>query len=167
MNKKTLHQGFTVLEFLVVIAIMGILVALILIGLSAARSNARDQARIANIQAIALGIQQYHDICRAYPNDITDSQTCDNLNGGKLGDFISNIDSYQINTNGEYNYAPIALDQDQIDICSSFHLWTRLENENKTTNAARFDSLNTVQCPSFNPQVVDATNDFTVYDIHR
>ncbi len=164
------HKGFTVLEFLIVVTIISILVGLILVGLNAARSNARDQKKIADLQRIALGIQQYHDICREYPASLDTGQTCDNLGGSAIESIIADLKNYEFNTGGDYHYTAIADDVKNPDTCSSFHLWVQLEKE-RNTNAARFDSVNqnnTVTCTlSTNPSPVDASMDQTIYDIHK
>lgn len=98
MKNSRKHKGFTVLEFLIVIAIMSILVGLILVGLTAARTNARDQEKISNLQKIALGIQQYHDICNQYPSDLDDQETCPDLQaqGATLKTIIPEIMDYHL-----------------------------------------------------------------------
>lgn len=165
------HKGFTVLEFLIVMAIMAILVSLILVGLTTARANARDQAKIANLQKIALALQQYQDICREYPNELIASQSCVALQNANasLGSLIPEIDTYAFNTQGDYNYAPMAPDQNNPQVCSGFHLWVRLERQNNTTNAARFnsDTQNFLTCDTANPATINASSDMTIYDIYK
>jgi prepilin-type N-terminal cleavage/methylation domain-containing protein len=167
------HKGFTVLEFLVVVAIMAILVGLILVGLNVARANARDQEKIANLQRIALGIQQYHDICRQYPSDIDGQETCLDMNGSTFETLVPDIMNFSVNQipTGQnqiiYGYAPIALDQNDLDTCSGFHLWVKLERTNNTIEASRANSVGTAQCLSAtNPHTVDASTDHTIFDIH-
>jgi len=164
------HKGFTVLEFLIVVAIMAILVSLILVGLTAARTNARDQERISNLQKVALGVQQYHDICREYPADLIPAQGCPELNGGTLETLIPDIAGYDFNSGADYNYTAIALDPLDLNSCSSFHLWVQLEKE-RDTNASRFDSASlvdsTICAASTSSASIDATTDLTIYDIHK
>ena len=165
------HKGFTVLEFLIVVAIMAILVSLILVGLNAARTNARDQEKISKLQKVALGIEQYHDICREYPANLIPAQTCNELNGGSLETLIPDIADYNFNSGAEFNYTAIALDPLDQNSCSSFHLWVQLE-KGRDTNASRFDSVNLVTgaavcAVSTSPAQKDATTDLTVYDIHK
>ncbi len=168
MKLKVKHKGFTVLEFLVVVAIMSILVGLILVGLNAARSNARDQEKIANLQKIALGIEQYRDICREYPADLIPDQRCDNLNGSTLENLIPDIATYGFeDTTSEYGYMPIDDDYGNgPNTCSSYHVWVRLEKD-RETNAARFDSTNAQQCFSTYGRYVNAFADHTIYDIYK
>lgn len=167
--KKIAPKGFTVLEFIIVTGMIILLVSLILVGLQNARENARDQIRISNLQSVALAIQQYHDVCREYPSDLISSESCDALlPNGTLGDFIKNIDDYQFNTGGEYNYVGIAADQANPVMCTNFHLWVQLENKTRTTNSAKFDSTYSVKCQAtIPPETVDATQATDIYDIYR
>ena len=165
------HKGFTVLEFLIVVAIMAILVGLILVGLNAARENARDQEKISNLRRIALGIQQYHDMCREYPADLIPSQPlCNTLNTETLEKLIPDIGVFRFEDDtSDYGYAPIADGYpEDPDTCTGYHLWVKLEKD-RDTNAARFDSTITNQCSSSYPRTMNAStlaNEF-IYDIHK
>lgn len=53
------HSGFTLIEMVVVVAIIGILTATVTLTLSGQRARARDARRIADIQTISDAIQQY------------------------------------------------------------------------------------------------------------
>lgn len=70
-------NGFTLLEILVVISIIGILVALGTAAYSTAQQKGRDARRKADIKAIQNGFEQYHAKTGAYPttlvqaNDLT------------------------------------------------------------------------------------------------
>lgn len=66
MNKK----GFTLVEMLVVLAIVGVLTGVVLSSTSAARAGARDGARISNLKQIQLGLAVYFDVNRKYPSDL-------------------------------------------------------------------------------------------------
>ena len=57
-NKRT--QGFTLLELLVVIGIIGILVAIGTISYTAAQSRGRDSRRKADLENIAKALEQYY-----------------------------------------------------------------------------------------------------------
>ncbi|MFA6407635.1 MAG: prepilin-type N-terminal cleavage/methylation domain-containing protein [Candidatus Paceibacterota bacterium] len=49
---KNNQQGFTLIEMLVVVAIVGLLSSVVVVGLGGARSKARDAKRIAEVQTI-------------------------------------------------------------------------------------------------------------------
>jgi prepilin-type N-terminal cleavage/methylation domain-containing protein len=99
---KILHRsgkgGFTLIEMLVVIAIIAILTGIIITGLVGSRAKARDAKRASDLSQIALAIEQYFDRCDQYPANITASDLT-TINTGcptspsqvSLANFISKI----------------------------------------------------------------------------
>ncbi len=61
MNKKikTKNKGFTLVELLVVIAVIGILATLAVIALQQARSRTRDSKRVADIKQIQTTLELF------------------------------------------------------------------------------------------------------------
>ncbi len=71
---KLLRRGFTLIELLIVIAIVGILTALITTNLQGARERARDLKRKTDLQAISQSLRLYYNDARAFPEgDSTNS----------------------------------------------------------------------------------------------
>ena len=82
------NLGFTLLELLVVISIIGILIALGVVAYSTAQKRGRDAQRRGDMKAISAALEQYYaDNTSSYPssNDCTDMGTdlgTDYLPGG-------------------------------------------------------------------------------------
>lgn len=67
MKKFIKQQGFTLVEVVVAIAIVGGLMALVYAAVGAARRAARDAARKADMQALELDIEDYYGAEIKYP----------------------------------------------------------------------------------------------------
>lgn len=61
------QKGFTLVEMLIVVAIIGLLSSTILIGLGPARAKARDTRRIADLRQIQNGLENYYSDKSTYP----------------------------------------------------------------------------------------------------
>ena len=61
------RSGFTLIEMLVVVAIIGLLSSTILVGLGDARRRARDARRIADLRQIQNGLENLYTTSRSYP----------------------------------------------------------------------------------------------------
>ena len=66
-NKK----GFTLIEILVVISIVGLLSSVFLVGLSGFRARGRDAKRLADVKSVQNGMELYYTRCARYPGDAT------------------------------------------------------------------------------------------------
>ncbi len=66
-NDKKYSHGFTLIEFLVVIAIIGLLSSVVLSLLNTARMESRDARRINDLRQIKLALELYFDDNRSYP----------------------------------------------------------------------------------------------------
>ncbi|MGB9848060.1 MAG: type II secretion system protein [Minisyncoccia bacterium] len=64
------NKGFTLIEMLVVIAVIGLLAALILVGLSSFRTRGRDTRRIADLKEVQNGLEVYYMKNGTYPTGI-------------------------------------------------------------------------------------------------
>jgi prepilin-type N-terminal cleavage/methylation domain-containing protein/prepilin-type processing-associated H-X9-DG protein len=84
------RTAFTFVELMIVVAIMGILVALLLPAVQAAREAARRTQCTKNLQQIGLGLQSYHDAWNVFPfgQGGTDGGTDVTCNMGELSGWV-------------------------------------------------------------------------------
>src|SRR5262245_26627655 len=67
-----LRRGFTLVELLVVIAMIGLLVALLLPAIQAARESARRSQCQNNLKQLGLALNSYAEMKKKYPNGVAD-----------------------------------------------------------------------------------------------
>ena len=70
-NKNVLTSAFTLIELLIVIAIIGVIMAISLFGLAGARESARDGRRKSDLEQIRSALELYRADCGVYPASIT------------------------------------------------------------------------------------------------
>lgn len=64
------NQGFTLIEILVVIAIIGILSSVLLFNMAQSRAKARDAQRLSDLKELQVALEQYYIREKAYPDDL-------------------------------------------------------------------------------------------------
>lgn len=67
------RAGFTLIEMLIVVAIVGLLSSAVLVGLEDARERARDSRRIADLRAVQNGLEVFYSQNQFYPRDAYDA----------------------------------------------------------------------------------------------
>jgi len=62
-----MKKGFTLVELLVVVAIIGLLTGMVVISIKTVKAKARDGQRVSNITTIATSLALYHNDFNNYP----------------------------------------------------------------------------------------------------
>ncbi len=105
--KISFKHGFTLIELMVVMAIIAILTAVVLSNIGQSKMKARDGKRVSDLAQIQLALELYFDRCNAYPGslDLTNSNTtCATNSNIKLGNYITAIPTDPI-TKVMYDYS--------------------------------------------------------------
>lgn len=67
-KNKQLSKGFTLVELLIVVAIIGLLATLAVISLTSAQQRSRDTKRVADVKSIQSAMELYYNDNAVYPN---------------------------------------------------------------------------------------------------
>lgn len=163
--KNNIQRGFTALELLVVLGIIGILMAIALAGISFSRIKARDSVRIADVKAVMLALEQYRDVCREYPQDIYSATVMNNGCPTNISWETFMSDGTPVDPSGD-PYFYIALQQN--GVCSRYHIGATLEqSDNKyLLSDDDFSSIGQPACLPGNAFNGSPSPD-TVYDIMK
>jgi type II secretion system protein G len=139
MKHQTFFKAFTLIELLIVIAVIGILVAVILPNLIGMRERARDTVRKNDVNQLKKALRLYFDDFGAYPKDNSgliccdaDPTTCTSVCGSN---FVVNGTSYMKSIPEGYTY-------DQLDGGYDFLLTIDLENASDQDLAKSADRCN-------------------------
>lgn len=84
LTSHTFQAGFSLVEMLVVIAILGIMAGAVAIGYGSVQADTRDHARLSDLEQISLALNLYRQDTGAYPSDsgvvCSDPRVCTSLN---------------------------------------------------------------------------------------
>lgn len=69
--KQNKRSGFTLIEMLVVVAIVGLLSSVVVVGVGGARQKARDAKRVADVRQIQTWFESNYNNATGYPNVTT------------------------------------------------------------------------------------------------
>ncbi len=116
-------KGFTLIELMVVIAIIAILSTIIIASLGKAKAKSRDAKRVSDIANLQVTLELYFDKCNAFPATLALSANTGCPSGTNLGSFITVIPSPPANPNGETTYKYAGLNAG----CTDYHLGSTLE----------------------------------------
>lgn len=98
------RRGFTLVELLVVVAVLGILLALLLPAVQAARESARRAGCKSNLRQIGVGLLNFHDTSGAFPVGCVDRMQRRIAWSAYLLPFIEEQDVYDLlDTTRPYN----------------------------------------------------------------
>jgi len=65
---KNSKKAYTLIEMLMVVAIIGVLASSILVGLSGTRAKARDSRRITDLKSVQTALELYYSKYNVYPS---------------------------------------------------------------------------------------------------
>lgn len=126
-TKNPNKKGFTLLELLIVVAIIGLLASLILVGLASFRTRGRDARRVADLKQVQNGLEVYYTKnleypCNAYSGDSSSwSNLTSELTTSGIG--IRQVPQDPLGESHSYGYAtPSSSD------CQSYVLRAQLED---------------------------------------
>lgn len=71
MKRNISFKGFTLVELLIVLSIIGILSAVVIASTSQARAGARDTRRVSDMKEIQLALAVYYDVNKQYPTALS------------------------------------------------------------------------------------------------
>lgn len=71
---SSLRKGFTLIEMLIVVAIIGILASVVVIGIGPAQQRARDSRRASDLKQIQTSLELFYNKNGKYPTGGTDAE---------------------------------------------------------------------------------------------
>ncbi len=166
-------KGFTVLEFLIVLGIILLLIAIILPSLGRSRDKSFDDKKVTDLKTVALGIEQYKQICGVYPAQIGPLVNCSQLGTNTLSSFIPDIASYKFNDGASgYYYTPLAFDRTHSDECDGFHLGAELKSDVSGGLEVGDSNVNTnqdqiCQASDVNGGIIQGQSNSKMFDIYH
>lgn len=147
MLQKTAQKGFTIVELLIVIVVIGILAALVLNTFSGVQRRARDTERQTDVNSVATQLEVYYNDKGFYPTETdlsNDTWVDTNLPGMDLaalrapGTSGNSIQPTPAANKDQYGYVltPSTCDNTGTNLCASFILsWFKEDGGVQTKNS--------------------------------
>lgn len=110
-------RGFTMIELLIVITILGALMAAVLFAVSAQRTKAQDSRRKSDLEKLKVAFEDYYNDNACYPA----STILDDCNSTDLAPYVATIPC-DPSTHEPYVYVP------ETNACLGYRLYTHLQN---------------------------------------
>jgi prepilin-type N-terminal cleavage/methylation domain-containing protein len=142
MSLKPKQQGFTIVELLIVIVVIGILAALVITTFTGIQQRARDTERETDVKALHGQVEAYYAQSGFYPTlaEVVDGSSLPGLDSEALlapGTGASQIDA-AASTTLKYQYAvdPATCDNGGAGNCTGYTLDAALEGGGNYTKTA-------------------------------
>lgn len=72
LMKKVFSQGFTVLEMLIILAIMAILIGMVVVSFDQGKKQTADKTLVAELRSAQVALEEYRAQCKVYPLESSD-----------------------------------------------------------------------------------------------
>lgn len=148
------HHGFTIVELIVIIAVMGVLLVLGVVNLSGTQANSRDSERKTDIETIAMHLETYYRSGTDSSTSVGQYPSVDPTNGliGNEATFLRDIDAYSLMAPGAANSSLISATNKAQTVSDVLPQPTIAEYlyQPITTDGNLCDSSTTKECRKFN-----------------
>ncbi len=124
------EKGFTLIEVMVVIAILAIISTITIVSINRTKQNVNDKQMIQDLNEIRAGLDQYKAVCKMYPLEL-DVNENSGLGGTgvcskKLGEIMPHLSDIVIS---DFSYYPLSRNSSS-GYCSGYWIAVKLDSSN-------------------------------------